>query len=100
MTGAISTNPVYACYIRLVSWGVSVRGDFEPLLSEAVYNRVQARLAVSDRAAPSFADGLIHTAVDSASGCGRLSGTAPLARPTPLLPETSRNSGVEDDRPF
>ena len=38
-------NPIYAGFVRLASWGVSVRGDFEPLVTEQVFNRVQARLA-------------------------------------------------------
>ena len=38
-------NPAYAGYVRLASWGVSARGDFEPLVSEQVFSRVQVRLA-------------------------------------------------------
>jgi site-specific DNA recombinase len=36
--------PVYAGRIEVPLWGISVLGDFEGLVSEAVFNRVQVRL--------------------------------------------------------
>ncbi len=36
-------NPVYRG--RIEAWGISAEGDFEPLVDEATFARVQARLA-------------------------------------------------------
>lgn len=38
-------NPAYAGFLRLPSWGVDVRGDWEALVSEETFNRAQVRLA-------------------------------------------------------
>jgi DNA invertase Pin-like site-specific DNA recombinase len=41
---AILCNRLYAGRIDVPKWGISVRGDFEPLVPEEVFLRVQARL--------------------------------------------------------
>ena len=38
---AMLRNPLYAGRIELKKWGVSAKGDWEPLVSEAVFNRLQ-----------------------------------------------------------
>jgi site-specific DNA recombinase len=38
-------NPLYAGEIFIKSWGKSVRGDFEPLVSQSVFDRVQTVLS-------------------------------------------------------
>ena len=38
-------NPLYCGRIELPKWGVSVKGDFEPLVSEETYRRVQDQLS-------------------------------------------------------
>jgi len=42
---ALLKNPLYAGRIEVSKWGISTRGDFEPIVSEDVFGRVQARLA-------------------------------------------------------
>src|SRR5262249_21956262 len=38
-------NPAYAGFIRLPTWGLDVRGDWEALVDEETFKRAQARLA-------------------------------------------------------
>ena len=47
----ILINPVYTGRIHLPKWGVSTKGDFEPLVSEETFDRVQAIL---DGRAPAY----------------------------------------------
>jgi site-specific DNA recombinase len=42
--GTMLRNRLYAGWINVPKWRLSVRGEFEPLVSEAVFGRVQARL--------------------------------------------------------
>lgn len=41
---AMLSKPVYAGWIQVNGWGERVRGDFEPLLTQEVFDRVQAVL--------------------------------------------------------
>jgi site-specific DNA recombinase len=42
-------NRLYAGWVEVQKWDISVRGDFEPIVSEAVFNRVQALLSARGR---------------------------------------------------
>ena len=42
---ALLRNRLYAGWVELPKWDISVRGDFEPIVSEAVFDRVQAVLS-------------------------------------------------------
>lgn len=37
-------KPIYAGWLNVTKWGVRTRGNFEPLVSEEIFNRVQAVL--------------------------------------------------------
>ena len=41
---AVLRNPIYAGRLEVPTWDCSHRGDFEPLVSEEIFRRVQARL--------------------------------------------------------
>ena len=41
---ALLHNRLYAGWMEVPKWGVSARGDFEPLVSDALFRRVQCRL--------------------------------------------------------
>ena len=42
--GRMLRNPLYAGRVEMPEWGISRIGDFEPLVSETIFDRVQARL--------------------------------------------------------
>jgi site-specific DNA recombinase len=42
--GALLRNPIYAGWISVPKWGVNVRGDFEALVPDALFRRVQRLL--------------------------------------------------------
>jgi site-specific DNA recombinase len=50
--GDLLRNPLYAGRVEVREWGVAARGDFEPLVPETIFDRVQALLA-GRRKAPS-----------------------------------------------
>ena len=38
-------NPIYVGRVEVPKWGVNRSGDFEPLVGESVFRRVESRLA-------------------------------------------------------
>ena len=45
-------HPVYIGQVRAKDWGADTLGDFEPLVTEEVFGRVQAQLMIHARSAP------------------------------------------------
>jgi site-specific DNA recombinase len=43
--GHILRNPIYYGWIEIEDWGISVRGDFPPLISQELFDRVQRVLS-------------------------------------------------------
>ena len=48
--GALLRNPIYHGWIRVPRWDLSTRGDFEALVSDALFQRVQTLLASKGQA--------------------------------------------------
>jgi DNA invertase Pin-like site-specific DNA recombinase len=48
--GSLFRNPIYMGWLTVERWGLSTRGDFEPLVSDATFRRVQ--LLLSGKSAP------------------------------------------------
>jgi DNA invertase Pin-like site-specific DNA recombinase len=49
---AMLRNPLYAARLEVPKWGISVQGDFEPIVPLAVYERAQRRLSQRAPARP------------------------------------------------